>query len=227
MSNRINLASDGPASSGKGTVARMVARRLDFAYIDSGAMYRAVALHAVESGLEWKDEDGLARMAAKLVFSFTWGDDGLRLCVNGEDVTDQLRRESIGNGASQVAIHPKVRSVLLDLQRSLARDGGVVMDGRDIGSVVLPRAELKIYLDASVSERANRRTKELESRGLQADYETIEAEIIARDNQDKNRVTAPLIQADDAVYVDTTDRTAASAADQIASMAIGLMGLNA
>ena len=219
----ITIAIDGPASSGKGTVARIVARNLGYAYIDSGSMYRAVALCARTNGVSWDNESKLAEMTKALDFSFDWTGSVLRLRVNGDDITEQLRNEDIGNGASRVAVYPMVRSVLLEQQRTMAAHGGVVMDGRDIGSVVLPDAELKIYLDASVAERARRRTNELQTRGVVVDFVTVEREIVARDEQDKNRSTAPLIQVEDAVYVDTTSRTAENAADEIVQMAMKLM----
>ena len=223
MANRINIAIDGPASSGKGTVARKVAESLDFSYIDSGSMYRAVALLALREGISLEDEIGLADLASTMDFEFSWSESKLQLRVGGEDVTEALRKEAIGNGASKVAVHPALRNSLLERQRNLASQGAVVMDGRDIGSVVLPNAKLKIFLDASVGERARRRTAELRSRGLIVEYDTIEAEIVARDTQDKNRKTAPLIQADDAVYIDTTGVTAEQAAEQIVGMAQQIM----
>jgi len=219
----INIAIDGPASSGKGTVARKVAVALDYSYIDSGAMYRAVALFARRRRVPWDDGAALTVLAADLAFAFSWKGEWLQLTVGGEDVTEQLRDEAIGNGASQVSAHPGVRSALLGLQRDLAAKGGVVMDGRDIGSVVLPDAQLKVFLDASVEERATRRTAELRGRGLAADLRKIEAEIVARDHQDRNRPTAPLIQTEDAVYIDTTGRTAEQAAQEIVGRARALM----
>ena len=219
MGDRINIAIDGPASSGKGTVARIVAKTLGFSYIDSGAMYRAVALISRRRNISWDDGRSLADLAGQLAFAFAWSGDDLRIIVGEEDVTALLRNESIGNGASRVAVHPAVRASLLDRQRQVAETGGVVMDGRDIGSVVLPTAELKVFLDASVAERARRRTAEIENRGMTADRQKIEEEIILRDEQDRNRSTAPLLQTPDAVYLDTTGKTAEQAGAEIVALA--------
>ena len=226
MDRAINIAIDGPASSGKGTVARLVAADLGYAYIDSGAMYRAVALFARRDARSWEDESALVDTVQQLRFRFAWQEFNLRVSVNGEDVTDELRNEEIGRGASAVALFPEVRRCLLEQQRNMGAHGGIVMDGRDIGTVVLPKARLKIFLDASVRERALRRTQELQQRGEDAVLEDVENELVARDAQDRNRKTAPLLQASDAVYIDTTGRTAEAVADdivQIAKQRIGEM----
>ncbi len=215
----INIAVDGPASSGKGTVARLVAAALGYAYIDSGAMYRAVALFARRKGHSWEDEGALVDTVQQLRFGFAWEDAKLRVSVNGEDVTDLLRHENIGQGASMVALFPEVRRCLLEQQRTMGAHGGIVMDGRDIGTVVLPNARLKIFLDASVRERAIRRTQELQRRGEPAVLEDVETELTARDAQDRNRKTAPLLQASDAVYIDTTGLSADEVAGEIVQMA--------
>lgn len=224
MSGPITIAIDGPASSGKGTVARMVAETLGYAYIDTGAMYRAVALAARERGVPWSDAEAVATVAAGLEFRFTWTEGRLRLAVDGRDVTQDIRAEAIGRGASDVAVHGPVRAALLERQRALARLGGVVMDGRDIGTVVLPEAELKVFLDATPEERARRRTLELEQRGAPADYDTILREIQARDLQDSSRAASPLRAADDAVHVDSTHHTAPEVAAQIEALARGILG---
>jgi len=223
VGKRINIAIDGPASSGKGTVARLVAGALQFTYIDTGAMYRGVALSAEQRGVSWTDEPGLQRLISSMDFSFRWRDGVLRASLDGADVTEALRREDIGKAASAVAIYPKVRAGLLCLQQEFGRDGGVVMDGRDIGSVVLPSAGLKIYLDASVEERAKRRTQELAEKGSVVDIEQVAREIVARDNQDSRRSIAPLIQTPDAHYMDTTGRTPAGIAAEVVQLAERLM----
>ncbi|HMV67426.1 MAG TPA: (d)CMP kinase, partial [Myxococcota bacterium] len=161
----ITIAVDGPASSGKGTVARAVARALGYAYVDTGAMYRSVALVASRRGVGWDDEPALADLAAGLSFRFGWDGARLRVEVDGEDVTAAIRADTFGTGASRVSRLPRVRAALLDLQRALGAAGGVVMDGRDIGTVVLPAADLKVYLDADVHERARRRHAEIVGRG--------------------------------------------------------------
>jgi CMP/dCMP kinase len=216
---QLTIAIDGPASSGKGTVARKVARSLGYAYIDTGAMFRGVALVAERRGLAWSDSAAVATLAESLTFEFTWKDGSLALEVDGTDVTHAIRNERIGRGASDVAVYPGVRLALLAVQRSLGRSGGIVMDGRDIGSIVLPQAELKIYLDASVSERARRRHEELSSMGVEVELSTIQREVSARDQQDRGRENAPLIQAHDAVYLDTTGLSPTQAAGQIIKLA--------
>jgi cytidylate kinase len=216
---RICIAIDGPASSGKGTVARMVAQALDYAYIDSGAMYRTVALLAGEAGIDTKDEPALETVATGVEFDFIWSSGDLIIVANGRDITSEIRHESIGRGASDVAVLPKVRAALLDRQRALAERGGVVMDGRDIGTVVLPDAELKIFLDASVEERATRRYRELQQREVPIEYRRLVEEIRSRDAQDMGRPTAPLKQADDAIYLDTTQLSPAQAAEEIIQIA--------
>jgi len=221
VSERIGIAIDGPASSGKGTVARMVAQSLDYAYIDSGAMYRTVALLAAESGIDSKDAIALERVATDLDFEFRWDGAELRILANGRDVSSDIRLEHVGRGASDVAVLPQVRSALLGRQRALASLGGVVMDGRDIGTVVLPDAELKVFLDASVEERATRRYRELQQRSAPVEYERLVDDILSRDAQDRGRATAPLKQADDAIYLDTTQLSPAQAAERIIEIARG------
>ena len=204
MPKAIAIAIDGPASSGKGTVARKVAEALGFAYIDTGAMYRSVAIIAERTGVSLSDADGLSALAEGLEFSFRWFPGGLQIGVNGEDLCDAIRSESVGLGASHVAVHPGVRQALVQRQRALAADGRVVMDGRDIGSVVLRDAALKVYLDASVDVRAKRRHLELRTKGLDVALDSIREELTRRDKQDKDREESPLVQADDAVYLDTS-----------------------
>lgn len=215
----IRIAIDGPASSGKGTVARLTARRLGYAYVDTGAMYRIVALIASRRGLSLEDGAAVGVVTAELAFSFSWDGERLRVSVDGEDVSDLIRAEAVGQGASRVSVHPSVRSALLDQQRSLAAAGGVVMEGRDIGTVVLPGAELKIFLDASLDVRATRRTEELQRRGISASFADIREEIRVRDVRDRTRSAAPLRQAEDAIYLDTSDLTAESASRKIAELA--------
>jgi CMP/dCMP kinase len=215
----ISIAIDGPASSGKGTVARKVAQALGYAYIDTGAMYRSVALIAARRGVEFTDAEALTALTEGLAFAFSWSDGTLQVSVDGEDVTEAIRLESVGKGASDVSIHKGVRRALVERQRAMATNGGVVMDGRDIGSVVLPDAALKIYLDASVEVRSERRHKELTIRGLVVDLATVRREVVRRDQQDKERKEAPLIQAADAVYVDTTHLEPDAAARTIIGMA--------
>ena len=212
---RIRIAVDGPASSGKGTVARMVAAALGYAYVDTGAMYRAVGLACPRGGVDTDDADGCGAQARNHEVGFLPSEEGQRVLLDGEDVTDEIRTPEAGTAASAVARHGAVRAALLDQQRSFASGGGVVMDGRDIGSVVLPDAELKIFLTASLGERARRRHAELVARGVDRSLEDVTAEIAARDAQDSGRAVAPLTRAADAVPLDTTQKTAEEAADVI------------
>lgn len=219
MAEGIQIAIDGPASSGKGTVARVVAEALDYAYVDTGAMYRAVAFLCEERGVSWADEQAIAVLLQGWEFSFDWVEGTLDIQVNGRSVSGLIRSERIGAGASAVAVLPAVRSGLLERQRELAGQGRVVMDGRDIGSVVLPKADLKIFLDANVEERASRRFMEMSRKGIDVTLDAVREDLIARDAQDRNRIEAPLIQADDAIYLDTSGLTADAAAAEILKLA--------
>lgn len=215
----IAIAIDGPASSGKGTVARLVAGALGYSYVDTGAMYRCVGLLGQRRGLEPSDGPGLAAMIAKLRFQISWLDGRLQVVVDGEDLSTAIRTESVGQLASAVATLPEVRAALLELQRSLGAAGGVVMDGRDIGTVILPNAALKVFLDASAEVRAQRRQLELAQRGVAVSAAQVLQELQARDAQDANRATAPLRAADDAVHVDSSVLTPQEVADQVVALA--------
>ena len=200
------VAIDGPAGAGKSTAARAAAQRLGFVLVDTGALYRGVALAARERGIDWEDAEALGELARGLRLSFAMSESGEpRLRIDGVDRADDIRTQEIARGASDVSKHPAVRDALLGLQRGLGRDGGVVLEGRDIGTVVFPDAEVKIFLTASSAERARRRVGDLESRGQPADYDAILHQIEARDAQDSGRAVAPLKPADDAVLLDTTD----------------------
>lgn len=203
---RITIAIDGPASSGKGTVARRLAQALGYAYIDTGAMFRAVGLAALEAGLPLDDNHAVATLAEALPLRFGWSGGRATAHLGPREVTVDIRREDVGQAASAVAVLPGVRRALLMLQRSMAVGGGVVMDGRDIGTVVLPGADLKIYLDASPDERARRRHAELHARGEHVAFDAVLADLRARDAQDSGRAEAPLREADDAVRLDSTGR---------------------
>ncbi|NOY25998.1 MAG: (d)CMP kinase [Oligoflexia bacterium] len=215
----IAIAIDGPAASGKGTVARGVARRLGYRYLDTGAMYRAVALLAQQRGVDWTDSQALGRLARQLDLDFRWDGEYAKVLVDGHDISGAIRSQEIGWGASAVAVHPSVRSALVARQRVLADHGGVVVDGRDIGSVVLPQAELKIYLDATLDERARRRHDELRRRGIHQNLAQVRDEVAARDAQDSGRATGPLAVAPGAVRVDTTNHSIAEVIEIVAKLA--------
>ncbi|MBR1599000.1 MAG: (d)CMP kinase [Lachnospiraceae bacterium] len=202
-----SIAIDGPAGAGKSTIAKLVAKKLDYIYVDTGAMYRAIAYELVKTGVDIEDEKALTDACAKMKIEIKYEDGVQQVYMNGENVTPYLRTEETGNMASKSSAKAPVRAALLDIQRNMAVEHNVVMDGRDIGTNVLPNAETKIYLTASADERANRRYKELTEKGEAADYEKIKADIIERDERDMNRDIAPLKQAEDAVLVDSSDMT--------------------
>ncbi len=214
------IAIDGPAGAGKSTIARMAAGKLGFIYVDTGAMYRAIALFCLRQGSLPKDEEAvsLAVKEAQITISHVGGEQ--RIMLNGEDVSGQIRTEEVGNTASTVSAYPAVRAHLLGLQRNLAAGASVIMDGRDIGTCVLPDAETKIFLTASPSVRAMRRFKELKEKGIMCNLQEIEQDIIERDQRDTSRAAAPLKQAEDAVLVDGSDMTIDQVVNAIMDAAI-------
>ena len=200
-----SIAIDGPAGAGKSTLARQLAREFGFLYVDTGAIYRTVALKAHRTGADPTAQEQVVPLLERLDIRMDYDAQGVqRMYLDGEDVSDAIREHHISGMASSVSAIPAVRAFLLDFQRKQAREHNVVMDGRDIGTVVLPDADVKIFLTASPEARAQRRTLELVQKGQQADFDTILRDIIARDEQDANRPIAPLKQAEDAVLVDTT-----------------------
>lgn len=212
-----SIAIDGPAGAGKSTIAKLVAKKLDYIYVDTGAMYRAIAYELVRTGVDIEDEKALTDACSKMKIEIKYEDGVQQVYMNGENVTPYLRTEETGNMASKSSAKAPVRAALLDIQRNMAVEHNVVMDGRDIGTNVLPNAETKIYLTASADERANRRYKELTEKGEVADFEKIKADIIERDERDMNRDIAPLKQAEDAVLVDSSDMTIDEVVDAILS----------
>ncbi len=200
-----NIAIDGPAGAGKSTIAKLVAKELSFIYVDTGAMYRAIALHLLRKGVDEKDAQEIERECQHADISIAYKDGEQQVFLNGENVTAYLRTEEVGNMASVSSAKPKVREWLLNLQREIARQNSVVMDGRDIGTTILPDAQVKIFLTASVKTRAKRRYLELKEKGCACDIEEIEKDIKERDERDMNREVSPLRQAEDAVLVDTSE----------------------
>lgn len=202
------VAIDGPAGAGKSTVSRMLARRLGYRYVDTGAMYRVIGLLAAREGIPPDDAQRLAELCRRTRIEFREGPDGaMHVLANGEDVTAAIRTAEVAQWASKTSAVPEVRACLVAQQREMGRDGGVVMEGRDIGTVVFPEAEVKVFLDASALERARRRAAELHREVTEAEIEKVAREIAERDERDRNREHAPLRPAADAILVDTTDRT--------------------
>lgn len=214
-----SIAIDGPAGAGKSTIAKAVAKKLDYIYVDTGAMYRAIAHYLVTNHIDIEEEQALAEACNQITVEIQYEEGQQQVYLNGENVTPYLRTEETGNMASKSSAKAPVRAALLDLQRNMAKQYNVVMDGRDIGTNVLPEAEVKIYLTASSKERTNRRYKELMEKGEQPDFDKIEADIIERDKRDMNRAIAPLKQAEDAVLIDSSDMSIAEVVDKILSVA--------
>lgn len=202
----INVAIDGPAGAGKSTIAKKIAQDKGYMYIDTGAMYRTLAYKAVSRGIDITiDRESVCAMLKETTVEVVYKDGMQRMLCDGIDVTDKIRTPQISKGASDISAIPEVREWLLEFQRSLARENNCLMDGRDIGTVVLPFANVKIFLTASPESRAKRRYDELIAKGQDVSYEDVLSDMIARDTNDSTRACAPLKQADDAVYVDTSD----------------------
>lgn len=210
------IAIDGPAGAGKSTVARAVADALGFSYIDTGAMYRAIALRALETGVDPAAPEAVTRVAESVDLTLPHG----AVCVDGRDVTKLIRTEEVTRASAEIAMHPGVRSALVAIQRRLANEGDVVMEGRDISTKVLPNAEVKVFLTASLEERTSRRARDVGVAGPD-ELETLKAAIAARDRSDTERAESPLAMAPDAVVVDSTNRTIAAVVDEIARLARG------
>lgn len=198
----INIAIDGPAGAGKSSTAKLIAKKLGYIYVDTGALYRTVGLYSIRKGIDTKDAEKVIATLPDVKVELKFIDGSQHVFLNGEDVSDAIRTPEASMGASNVSAIPKVREFLFDLQRSIAANNNCIMDGRDIGTVVLPNADVKIFLTASVEERANRRYKEMLEKGESADYNGILEDIKKRDYQDSHREIAPLRQADDAIFVD-------------------------
>ncbi len=213
-----NIAVDGPAGAGKSTIAKLVAKKLGLVYVDTGAMYRAMGIYFLGLGLSPEDEAGITEACSGADVSIAYENGVQQVYLNGENVTGRLREEAVGNMASRSSVYLPVRKKMTELQRTLASKTAVIMDGRDIGTVVLPDAALKIYLTASVEERARRRYTELLEKGQACDREAIEQDIRERDERDMNRETAPLRQAEDAVRVDATELSIDQVVEKILSL---------
>lgn len=200
-----SVALDGPSGAGKSTIAKAVAKKLGFVYVDTGALYRTIGLYLLEQGLDPQNPAQVEPVLPEIKVDLEYGEEGQKMFLCGREVTGLIRTPEVSMAASHCSAHPAVRAFLLELQRELARKNDVVMDGRDIGTVVLPNAQLKVFLTASPEERARRRVKQLAESGHPAVYEEILKDIQQRDYQDTHRETAPLKQAEDAVFLDTTE----------------------
>ncbi len=211
------VAVDGPAASGKSTVAKEVARRLALVYADTGKFYRALALAILNAGVGLDEESAIKVAIADINISYSYDEEGFKVYLEGEDVTEELGKTAVGEAASKLSALPSVREALLGLQRSTARPPGVVMDGRDIGTVVFPDANYKFYIDASLQVRAERRLKDLLALGEDITLQQVYDDLAIRDDRDKNRKIAPLRIADDAVYIDTSELSIEEVVDEVIS----------
>lgn len=215
MEEHISIAIDGPSGAGKSTLARLLAGELQFIYVDTGAMYRAVGLHVARAGIDSRDRAGIVAQLPHISIELRYEDGMQQIYLNGENVSRAIRTEEASRYASDVSAIPEVRAFLLGTQRDLARSANVIMDGRDIGTIVLPRAEVKIFLTASSEERARRRYEELLEKGEKVEYNEVLAHLIERDQNDSAREAAPLRPAEDAVILDTTGNTLEQSLDEI------------
>ncbi len=225
MEKKISIAIDGPAGAGKSTIARRLARELGCRYVDTGAIYRTVAYFMDLWGVSPKDVDGVTRYIDELTVGIEYDDDGVQhMIMNGMDVTEDIRSQEISQKASLISAHAVVREMLLDMQREVAQRFNVIMDGRDIGTVVLPKATVKIFLTASAEVRARRRTDELLAKGQKANFDTVLKEIRQRDYQDTHREIAPLKMARDSIKVDTSDMNLDQAVEAIREIILKKVG---
>jgi cytidylate kinase len=213
--NFISIAIDGPAGSGKSTVAKEISKTLGYIYVDTGAMYRSVALYCLDNGIDTKDDFSVESVLDNINIELKYINGEQRIYLNGDDVTSKIRTQDVAKGSSDVAAIKRVREVLVDTQRKIAKSCNVVMDGRDIGTCVLPDATVKIYMDAEISERTKRRCGELKEKGIVFDFDKVKQEITQRDENDKNREFSPLKMADDAIFFDSTYKTAEEVKNEI------------
>lgn len=219
MMKKIQIAIDGPAGAGKSTIAKIVAEALRFTYIDTGAMYRAVTYKAMKENIQLHDAEAIEKMLQQTVITLKPSEQGQLVFVDGQDVSQAIRSNEVTANVSEVAAHANIREILVAMQQKLAADGGVVMDGRDIATHVLKDAELKIYMSATVEERAHRRFLDNERRGIPSTIESLQKEIALRDKLDSEREASPLIQAEDALFLDTTHLSIDESAQEILKLA--------
>ena len=214
----LQVAIDGPASAGKSTVAKIVAKNFNYIYVDTGAMYRSITYKAIQNNINLNDENKIVELLHKTKITFTPGNPVQHVFIDGEEVTDKIRSEKVTNNVSTVAALPLIRRELVKRQQEIAKDGGVIMDGRDIGTMVLPNADLKIFLIASVKERAERRYIENQKKGINVTLEELKKEIEVRDYKDSHRKVSPLKKAKDAIEIDTTSLSIEQVSDKISSL---------
>ena len=214
----INVAIDGPAGAGKSTIARQLAKKFGYVYVDTGAMYRAMAYYFLNHGIKAEDENKIAEACQNVDVTIAYEGGEQQVILNGENITGSIRTEEVGNMASATSVYPVVRTKLVELQRKLAESTNVIMDGRDIGTCVLPNAQVKIYLTASSGTRAKRRYDELTAKGVSCNLAEIEKDIIDRDYRDMHRETSPLKQAEDAVLVDSSKMNIEEVVEAIAAI---------
>jgi cytidylate kinase len=218
MNRRIKIAIDGPAASGKSTTARLVAERLHYLYIDTGAMYRALTLAVINNSLDINDESAILALARESNIVLAADKGGIQTFLNGKNVSEEIRLPQVTKIISVISAYKNVRQIMVEKQRNLAKDGGIVMEGRDIGTNVLPDAEIKVFMVAGLRERALRRFKEMESRGINISIEEIEQDIRQRDELDSTRLSAPLKPAADAIQIDTSNLTIADQVSQVLNL---------
>ncbi|MDH2998591.1 cytidylate kinase [Pasteurellaceae bacterium LFhippo2] len=205
MNKKIVITVDGPSGAGKGTLCHALAAKLGYEFLDSGAIYRILALAALKKGIDFADEDKLAELGLNLDVKFVPENGEINVILDNENVGDKIRTAEAGQNASKIAVYPKVREALLQRQRDFSTDLGLIADGRDMGTIVFPNAQIKFFLDASAEERTKRRVKQLQEKGFNANFDEILAEIKERDFRDRNRPVAPLVPANDAMLLDSTN----------------------
>ncbi|MCJ7803574.1 MAG: (d)CMP kinase [Desulfobacterales bacterium] len=215
---RLTIAIDGPSGAGKSTVARFLAKRLGYVYIDTGAMYRSVALRVKEKGISPEDELALNQLASSLHITFITEGEQTRVCCDGEDITSAIRSPEISRLASYISKQKGVREALVQMQREMGKEGGVILEGRDIGTVVFPDADVKFYLDAKSDERVRRRYHEMVKKGVKVDFKETQEELIQRDHNDMHRIHSPLKKANDALFIDSTHRSVEEVVEEMVHM---------
>lgn len=215
---RLTIAIDGPSGAGKSTVARFLAKRLGYVYIDTGAMYRSVALRVKEKGTSPEDELALNQLASSLHITFITEGEQTRVCCDGEDITSAIRSPEISRLASYISKQKGVREALVQMQREMGKEGGIILEGRDIGTVVFPDADVKFYLDAKSDERVRRRYHEMVKKGVKVDFKETQEELIQRDHNDMHRIHSPLKKANDALFIDSTHRSVEEVVEEMVHM---------